>query len=143
MKVNRFDLVSSHEVLLETMLRVGVRAEPDVSTLAGGTKDRLWIRLWHYHEDDLKGPMADISLTVDSLATTHNQANLAHYRIDENHSNAFSVWKGMGSPQEPSPEQYATLDEADTLTILEPDQTIKLNIQLPRQGVSLIELKLK
>jgi len=150
MKGNRFDLMSSHEVPLETMLREGVREDPDISALASGTKDRLWIMLWHYHDDDLKGPMADISLTVNSLATPHSQANLAHYRIDENHSNAFSVWKKMGSPQEPSPDQYATLDEADALTKLEPDQTIKLNngsinlnIQLPRQGVSLLELKLK
>jgi hypothetical protein len=28
---------------------------------------------------------------------------LEHYRIDETHSNSYSVWKAMGSPQAPTP----------------------------------------
>ena len=151
MKGNRFDLLSSHEVPLEIMLREGVREQPDISALASGTQDRLWIMLWHYHDDDLTGPVADISLMVNSLKPTiRSEANLAHYRIDENHSNAFSVWKKMGSPQKPTAEQYAALDKADALTKLEPDQTIKLNkgsvslnIQLPRQAVSLLEISVQ
>jgi len=151
MKGNRFDLASSHEVPLETMLRAGVREQPDISALASGTEDHLWIMLWHYHDDDLQGPTADISLMINSLnPTISGPANLAHYRIDEDHSNAFSVWKKMGSPQKPTAEQYAALDKADALTKLGPDQTIQidkgsisLKVRLPRQGVSLLELKLK
>ena len=31
---------------------------------------------------------------------------LMHYRIDNEHSNAYTAWKLMGSPQPPTPAQY-------------------------------------
>ena len=53
----------------------------------------------------------------------------------------------MGSPQHPTPEQYAALEAAGQLQQLDSPRWIdikggqtKLNIMLPRQGVSLIQL---
>ena len=37
---------------------------------------------------------------------------LKHYRIDERHSNAYTAWKELGSPQNPTPEQMARLEAA-------------------------------
>jgi xylan 1,4-beta-xylosidase len=72
-------------------------------------------------------------------------ARLEHFRIDEDHSNAFTAWKRLGSPQEPTPEQYAQLQRAAQLAMLtDPLQVpidggaVKLRIQLPRQAVSLL-----
>ena len=47
-----------------------------------------------------------------------NKVLLQHYRIDNDHSNAYTVWKNMGSPQKPTPEQYAELKAAGQLELL-------------------------
>jgi xylan 1,4-beta-xylosidase len=67
--------------------------------------------------------------------------------IDETHSNAWTVWKKMGSPQRPSPEQYAALESAGQLEQLGSPQWIvvksietTIDIALPRQAVSLLNL---
>jgi xylan 1,4-beta-xylosidase len=53
----------------------------------------------------------------------------------------------MGSPQEPTPEQYKTLEAAgqlqklgDDSTTAIADHTAKLEFSLPRKGVSLLVL---
>ena len=43
---------------------------------------------------------------------------LHHYRIDGDHCNAFEAWKRMGSPQQPTPEQYAELERPSDLALL-------------------------
>ncbi|NWF85233.1 MAG: beta-xylosidase, partial [Bryobacteraceae bacterium] len=65
-------------------------------------------------------------------------ARVRHYRIDKDHSNSFEAWKRMGSPQQPTPEQYAELERAGKLAELRAQPS--LSFRLPRQGVSLIEL---
>ncbi|MEK7407941.1 MAG: beta-xylosidase, partial [Acidobacteriota bacterium] len=64
------------------------------------------------------------------------------------HSNSYEAWKRMGSPQQPSPEQYAQLEKAARLELLEPPRwivaksnAVTLGFRLPRQGVSLVELR--
>jgi xylan 1,4-beta-xylosidase len=71
---------------------------------------------------------------------------LRHYRIDQTHSNAWTVWKRLGSPQSPSEEQYRALEEAGALQLLESPRwaqvengSLKLAFDLPRQGVSLVQ----
>ena len=70
-----------------------------------------------------------------------------HYRIDRDHSNAYTVWKEMGSPQNPTPEQYARLEAAGQLQLLTSpewigakDGQVELSATLPRQAVSLIQV---
>ncbi len=71
---------------------------------------------------------------------------MRHYRIDDTHSNAWTAWKKMGSPQSPTPEQYAALEAAGQLELLESPRWIEakggaaMEFELPRQGVSLIQL---
>jgi len=70
-----------------------------------------------------------------------------HYRIDNEHSNAYTAWKQMGSPQQPTPEQYARLESAGQLELLtspawrkSKDRALTLTFDLPRHAVSLIRL---
>ena len=53
----------------------------------------------------------------------------------------------MGSPQEPTPEQYARLQAAGQLQLLDSPRwitpehgEIKLDVQLPRMGLSLLRV---
>jgi xylan 1,4-beta-xylosidase len=126
----------------------GVRGDqPDVSAVAAKDANRITIISWNYHDDDLPGPAADITLDVTGIPGNLTQVKKSEWRIDENHSNAFTAWKAMGSPETPNPDQYKQLEAAAKLTAFtnpgttaatDGKTTIKLN--LPRQAVSLIEL---
>ena len=72
---------------------------------------------------------------------------MRHYRIDPHHSTAYPLWKEMGSPQQPTPQQYAALEAAGQLRMLgspvwvsPTNGTMKAQFALPRQGVSLVQI---
>jgi xylan 1,4-beta-xylosidase len=125
-----------------------VREQPDVSALASRGPRELTVLVWHYHDDDVSGPDAAVSLALSGLPFADGDAQLEHFRIDEEHSNAFRVWQRMGSPQQPSPEQYAALVRAGQLAALGPPEPVRtengaalLTFTLPRRGVSLLVLE--
>jgi xylan 1,4-beta-xylosidase len=142
---------SSAEIPLGDLMKSGVRGPiPDVAALAALEPNRLSVMIWHYHDDDLPGPAAAIDLTLSNLPARVTSATLNHYRIDHDHSNAFTAWQTMGSPQKPTPEQYAQLEKAGQLATLNAPAPLAINngsaslhLTLPRQGVSLLVLEWK
>jgi xylan 1,4-beta-xylosidase len=147
MRGSRLPVVSSGSVTLDEMLRRGVRERPDVSAVASQETNRLCVMIWHYHDDDLRGADAGVDLIFNGLPNRAGRVSVDHFRVDEDHSNAFSVWKRMGSPQQPTAEQYAQLEASGRLarlgeTELLPvkDGTVSLKFALPRQAVSLVQV---
>jgi xylan 1,4-beta-xylosidase len=133
---------------LDAMLKEGVRGRADVSALASRDDRRLTILVWHYHDDDVAGPAADVVLNVEGLGVQRGTAKLQHFRIDAAHSNAYAAWLDMGSPQPPSPAQYAALEKASELARLDGASTVAVaggradvTFALPRQAVSLLVLE--
>lgn len=124
----------------------GVRGDrPDISALASRDGDEAAVMVWNYHDDDVAGPIAPIRLTIRDLPA--RRILVHHYRIDETHSNAYTTWLGMGSPQQVSKSQYAELEKAGKLEMLDApfwidstDGVATLEFPLPRQGVSLVRL---
>ena len=57
---------------------------------------------------------------ADDPGLPAGRATVTHHRIDENHSNSYSAWVRMGSPQQPTPAQYADLERASELQELTP-----------------------
>jgi xylan 1,4-beta-xylosidase len=113
---------------------MAVRSDREISVLA-----------WNYHDDDV--PAAPSTVRINVNGVPDGRVLLRHYRIDETHSNAWTVWKRMGSPQDPSPEQYAAPEEAGQLQELDSPRWIvvkggetTIDITLPRQGVSLLNI---
>jgi xylan 1,4-beta-xylosidase len=136
---------SDHSASLDSILKGGVRTRPDVSALASLASNRLCVLVWHYHDDDTPGPAAGIKLTLDGLPARITSAQVRHFRIDTDHSDAFTVWQHMGSPMQPTPQQFAELEKAGQLAELEPSKKIRLRngqsvlqITLPREAVSLL-----
>jgi xylan 1,4-beta-xylosidase len=144
---------------LDAMMKQGVREKPDVAALASRDGRRVTIMGWHYHDDDVQGPDADVTLTLDGLQAhlagakpgtngglAKGKAKLRHYRIDTTHSNAYTAWKNMGSPAKPSAAQYKQLEQASELAALKDapssidvtDGRATLKFALPRQAVSLL-----
>ena len=144
----RIAVQSSAEIPLETIVNEGVRTRPDVSAVASIDKRTLAILAWHYHDDDVAGPDATVELTLKNLPIRSGNLKVREYRIDGEHSNAFTAWKNMGSPKEPSAAQYAELERAGRLAELEGNRRINvtnsganINLKLPRQAVALLVLQ--
>ena len=116
----------------------------DIDALASKNIHSAAVMLWHYHDDDVKASDAIIEVNLKGL--TANTLNFHHYRIDDKNSNSYQVWQAMGSPQNPTSEQITTLEKAGQLSLLTSpiyvktsNGELKLNVQLPRQGVSLLK----
>jgi xylan 1,4-beta-xylosidase len=139
---------SSSAAPIEAIRDSGARGAPDVNALASRQNQAVSVLVWNYHDDDLPAPPAQIELVVEGLPVeAHQRLSLSHYRVDAEHSNSYEVWKKMGSPQKPSPEQYAQLERAGQLQLLGPPEWLRaaggrvtLKFDLPRQGVSLLKL---
>jgi xylan 1,4-beta-xylosidase len=141
-QVNSSAALSTDDVVLN-----GVRAQPDIKAIATRGDHEIQILIWNYHDEDLPAAAAPIDLTIEGLPPDVTRALSEHFRIDAHHSNAFTAWKEMGSPQSPSPVQYQQLEAAGQLQLLGSptwislDQgTAHLQFALPRQGLSLIRI---
>ena len=139
----RLPVESDGEASLDAILAGGVRDKPDVAAIASRDGERLWVMVWHYHDDDVPGPDAAVTLAIPGWGQP--AARPTHHRIDEAHSNSFTCWKRMGSPQEPTAEQVAELERRGGLETAEPPEvrldgdTLVVTFPLPRAGVSLLE----
>jgi xylan 1,4-beta-xylosidase len=143
---DRLKVVSSGAVGLDTILKAGVRGQPDVDAIATRSDREASILVWNYHDDDLPGPDAPVTLAISGMPGVQ-RVLMRHYRIDSHHSNAYTVWKEMGSPQNPSAEQYARLEAAGNLELLNSPTWVwaesgsaAIEFTLPRQAVSLVQL---
>lgn len=148
MSGKRLTTVSDAEIPLMEIVKKGVRKTPDVAALASLDGNRLVVMVWHYHDDDVEGPSAAVTLSLPGLPIAKGEAQLSHFRIDETHSNAYTLWKALGEPQTPTAAQYAELEQAGKLAMLGApspviiqDHQVKLDFSLPRQGVSLLVLE--
>ena len=152
MSGQRLATTSTSEVPLDAIMRNGVRGAPDVAALTSLDGKKLCALVWHYHDDDVTGPDAAVELALNHLPLRTGAAKITHFRIDANHSNAFTVWNTMRAANAtltaPSDAQYAQLVKAGQLETLEPASSVRvengaatLKFALPRQGVSLLVLE--
>ena len=142
---NRVEVKSSAEIPLDDMMRNGVHGAPDVAALASTGPKKLNVMVWYYHDDDLPGPPAGVHLELRGLSLDMAKARVEHFRIDDTHSNAYALWRRMGSPQPPTTAQQAELERAGRLATLGESRMVPvqagrlaMTFELPRQAVSLL-----
>jgi xylan 1,4-beta-xylosidase len=147
MRGNRVAAVSNGAAPLDSILAHSVRQAPDIDALATSSNGEAAVLLWNYHDDDVAAPGAPVTVSIKSIPLSVHRLLLQQYRIDDHHSNAYTVWKEMGSPQNPTPEQYAQLQAAGQLQLSDSPKwitpkngEIKLDMQLPRMGLSLLRV---
>ena len=124
----------------------GVRgARTDINALATRGKHQVAVMVWNYHDDDIIDAGSPVALAIAGIPA--RKVKMRHYRIDQEHSNSYSAWKRMGSPASPSAAQIAELQKASELGEVSAakEMTVRdgnaiINLQLPRQAVSLITL---
>ncbi len=139
-------VTSSSPLPAPDMTRDSVRGEEsDINALASVDDSTAAVMVWNYHDDDLPAEAADIDMVVRGIPT--RRVLVTHYRIDNEFSNSYEVWKKMGSPQNPSATQIAELEQAGQLEMFTSPKwvdvsggRVAMNFALPRQGVSLVKL---
>jgi len=148
MNGKRIQVQSDGAIPLEKIVKDGVREKPDVAALASSDGKTIYVLTWHYHDDDLSGPAANVEVVLNNLPFKSGRIRIREYRIDSDHSNAYAFWQKMGSPTTPSSGQYAKLEKAGQLALVSSNErievknsTAKLTRVLPRQAVALYILE--
>jgi len=139
---------STGAVATNAIIAGGVRANPDIDAMATADVHGAAVMVWHYHDTEGPAPAVPVSVTVHGLPEGASRVRLLHYRIDDTHSNAYTVWKAMGSPQNPTDVQLAALKDKEGLELLDSPRwltaergSVTIATQMPRQSVSLLQLE--
>ena len=97
------------------------------------------------HPDNL-GPGAVVELEIETQFPAGTPVVLHHWRVDETHSNAYTMFRRLGRPDKPTAEQIAQIKARMGLEPLEAprklriDGAVKLTVELPCNALSLVEL---
>ncbi len=119
--------------------------QADINALAAIDENKATVMVWNYHDRNEGNASSMISLKLENLPD--GQYYLEHFRVDQENSNSYELWKKMGSPQNPTSEQIQQLEKAGQLDLLDSPKWVKVksgklevNMDIPRQGVSLLKL---
>ncbi len=145
---DRVHTSSTGETPLGTLVSTGVQQAPDVDAMATKADREAAVLLWNYHDVDGPAESVPSKVTIAGIPASVHRVLLEHYRVDNTHSNAYTVWKEMGSPQKPTAKQYADLQAAGQLQLLTSpvwldvaNGQVEITTDMPRQGTSLLRLK--
>ncbi|NBA75602.1 beta-xylosidase [Emticicia sp. ODNR4P] len=146
MEGNRVEVTQNLAYDFKKVRAQSVREAADINALASKGTNSAGVMVWNYHDDNVPAPDAVVEISVKGLPA--GKVALLHYRIDKENSNAYEVWKTMGSPKQPSAEQIAILEKAGQLQLLTSPEWItpkngetQIKMKLPRQGVSFLHFK--
>jgi xylan 1,4-beta-xylosidase len=126
----------------------GVRGPADVNALAARQDREVEILVWNYHDDDLPAPDIPVDLLVGGLPRDLLRVRVEEFRIDDTHSNAYAMWRRLGSPESPSSSAYQELETSGQLQLRglpseEPVEhgSVRWQFSLPRPGLSLLRFR--
>ncbi|MFN2977000.1 GH39 family glycosyl hydrolase [Terriglobus aquaticus] len=145
----RVAVTSTGAVPLEQIVQTGVRGNNDTDALATrGTDNTAAVLVWNYNDSNAPGPATPTSVSITGVPATAKRVLVSQYRIDDTHSNAYTAWQAMGSPQHPTTQQYQQLQSAAGLQLLTSpawldatNGTVHIATDMPRQSVELITIK--
>jgi xylan 1,4-beta-xylosidase len=148
MKGERVKVTGNRMYELKTILDSSIRGQQtDVGGLAAKNDRQVTVMIWNYADKDKQSNTEPVTVNISSLRSGVKKVKLTEYRIDDEHSNSYTVWKKMGSPAAPTAAQVVQLEQAGKLkTIGKPvvltvtNSNISKIINLPRQGVSLLHV---
>jgi len=122
--------------------------QPDVAGFATlDDTNTVSVLIYSHHDNWDKQGHDEIQFTLENLPFPTENIVIEHYRIDENHSNAYSEWVRQGEPMYPTSEQYDAIKSRDSLELLDTPytltregQTLTLQFSLPVHSISLLQI---
>ncbi len=105
--------------------------------------------LYHIDESDYnneKSENVNIQLTINNIP--FDNARLRIYKIDETHSNGYTVWKNLGSPTTPTIQELDEIKSRDDLELAEsetwitvPNGSLTKSIQIQNNSVIMMVIE--
>ena len=137
MQGRRIPVDNPSGISLDSIMKSSVHGgRMDMHALAVAGARQLTVMVWNYTDDALPGEGGDMKVLVTHLPP--GTARFRHFRIDETHSNAYEVWKQMGSPSSIEGTAYRGLEKAGGLAALEDPQRVRV----PEQGETSVSFTL-
>jgi len=118
--------------------RIALNSQSALATLrADGT---IVVAIWNLFLPDEQGQSKDVSVTLKGPTTPHR---VVISRVDATHGSLLRLYDSMGRPSYPTPKQLEDLRRAAELPAPEMKMLAhgKLTLELPPQGLVLIEIK--
>jgi xylan 1,4-beta-xylosidase len=147
MEGDRVRAESSGAISLENMVEKGAKDAADVNAVATERERLISVLAWNYHDDNVEAPAAQVAMAIRGIPAGVSRVLVRRYCVDRSHSNSYTAWKAMGSPQRPTVEEYASLEKADQLEIAGSPEwvdakggRIEMKFGLARQAVTLVQV---
>ena len=147
LKGERVGVKSTGALEVGEVLQSSVKTTADVNAIATQESHRVNVLVWSYHDDSDYSVPAAIRLRIEGLPQGLSKVLLEHWAVDSSHSNAYIVWRTMGSPQNPSSAAYEHLKAAGQLQLSESPRSVvvdgnavEITFTQPTQGLSLLDL---
>jgi xylan 1,4-beta-xylosidase len=130
----------------------GTLSDAEVDGLAALRQDAggpcVTVLAWHHVDDQYASAApAEVTVTLRGLPFPASGARVRHWRIDQTHSNAYTIWQELGRPQDPTAEQLARLRERQGVEAGPPVDVVpsegdelRLRLDLPLHACSLLEI---
>jgi xylan 1,4-beta-xylosidase len=138
---------SSGRIPLEQLIESGTRSAPDIDALATRSTHGAAVLLWNYDDNDVPATFALTEIAITGIPAGVTRVLVERNGVDATHSNAYTAWKAMGSPDAPTAEQQGVLEAAGQLQSLTSPEwldvhngKIVVHSSLPRQAVELLRL---
>ena len=122
----------------------------DAMVTSSANSDEVQILVYNYNKTIKTTGTDNVTVNVSNLpaALAGKELTVTHFRVDESHSNPYSVWLTQGKPTNPTEAQWQALRKEQHLALFEPvskktvDTSYTASFALPTQGASLIILGL-
>lgn len=143
----RASATSSGAIPADSIVQDGVRTRAAIDALATRSTNSAAVMVWNYADDEIATAPSQAHVTMRGLPSNAQRVLVEEYRIDQNHSNAYAVWKSIGAPQNPTDEQWRQLKAAGQLQLFGSPRwvtvsagKIELDLEQPLESVSLIRV---
>ncbi len=144
---SRLSVKNQQAISASQIEAAGVRTQSDIDAIATRKEREVDILLFNYRDDDLYAPSSSVHLTVSGLPEDAKRALVETFRVNAIHSNSFTAWQSIGSPQQPTSAQYRQLEAAGQLQLdgspawnALNDSRFQTTLDLPRQGLALLRI---
>ena len=138
------ELKSSSAIPVEDIVKSSMTVAPDINGIATRNGNSMDILLWNYHDEDVSAPPAEIAISVVGLPL--KGVKVQRFVMDADHSNAYTAWIKLGSPEHLAPDQLRQLRATSGLQQFN-GKMVKFDAPgfafstfLPRQAVALYHL---
>jgi xylan 1,4-beta-xylosidase len=120
----------------------------EIDSLASRHEDgTVAVLVWRHTDDQYQTDGAETAASVAVQGLRNESYQLTHYRIDHDHSNSYTVWKSLNSPQDPTEDELAKIRNRQGLEEFERTKTVEANngalsmdVSLPLPSASLLIL---